>query len=229
MDKDKLKFFYNPNRKIKPGLTANKSLCYLVESFPEEMQKFAMSFLLNEFANEEESAAPDLTPRCKNCNQPISTHLKKTTGMCRKCSPTICSNLFSKLPPPKGVLKEAARTMLIKDIAEHYNVSSTVIIKWLKNYGIKERKFSHENRKRVPSKEVLVKDLEVLTIKEISEKYNVSKAIIYIWRKRYGLSKRKPLKEEFEINYKKMTKETLAVKYNVCPETISNWAKKYKL
>jgi len=132
-----LKFYFNKNRKIKPGLTANRSICYLIENYPEKIQKFAMSFLLNEFAKEEKSLAPDLTSKCSKCNKPISKIVKKRSGLCKKCQPKSNTNCYSKAPPPKGPLEEAARTMLIKDIAEHYGVSDSVIMKWLKKYSMR--------------------------------------------------------------------------------------------
>ena len=40
MKKDEEELLYDKNRKIKPGITANKSICYLVENYPEKIQKF---------------------------------------------------------------------------------------------------------------------------------------------------------------------------------------------
>lgn len=229
VEKDEEDIFYNKNRKIKPGLIANKSLCYLIEHYPENIQKFAMSFLLNELAKEEKSLAPDLTSRCKKCNKPILKIVKKRSGLCKKCQPKFQTNCYSSLPPPKGPLEEAAKTMLIKDIAKHYGVSYMVILNWFKKYNIKERKFSHEDRKKVPPKEILIEDLKIMNITEISEKYDVSKPIMHKWIRRYGLKKEKPSKEEFEVYYGKMTNKALAEKYDVSEVTIRAWAKKFEM
>ena len=121
-EEDEEELFYNKNRKIKPGLTANKSICFLVEAYPKKIQKFAMSFLLNEFVKDdlnEKSSAPYITPKCKKCGVYITFHLRKKTGMCTKCCPTAQPGLYSILPPPKNALEEAVKTMLLKDIAEH--------------------------------------------------------------------------------------------------------------
>ena len=182
-----LKFYFNKNRKIKPGLTANRSICYLIENYPEKIQKFAMSFLLNEFAKEEESIALDYTPKCTKCGKQISRQLKKSSGMCKNCFPVIYPGLCSKVPPPKKELEELAKKMLIKDIAKEYNVSATIVVNWLNKYNITERKFRIERRNKVPSKKELGQIFGKVTTKDLAKKYNVAPSTIRKWAKKYQL------------------------------------------
>ena len=183
----KSEFFYNRNRKIKPGLTSTKAICYLVESYPEEIQKFAMSFLLNEFAKEEESIALKAVPRCKECNKPISMNIKRGSGICKECK-----NTFS---PDIEFLERIADKMSMTDIAKLYKVSVATVSKWFKKFGINKKYNPHS--RSVPPKEIFLKELNEIGPRELSKKYGVIRSTITKWIKKYNIIKYEKYKYKF--------------------------------
>jgi hypothetical protein len=129
---DEVEFFYNINRKIKPGITANRSICFIVENYPEKIQKFALSLLLTD-TKDNLIKVPEIIPRCTMCNEQISKYLYRKTKMCKSCCPI--SPKLDKIPP-KEILEKELETMRTFEIAKKYNVKNFTVYKWIDIYQL---------------------------------------------------------------------------------------------
>ena len=137
-----------------------------------------------------------------------------------------CRVMIEILGKPK---EHVVNTMYLEEAAEHLGITKYCLLKWLKIYKITERKFSFNERRKIPTKEILIEDLKDLNPLEVSKKYNVSKSTVYKWMGIYDLKKHKPSKEEFEKNYQQLSPKALSKKYDVTLPTIKAWAKNYNL
>lgn len=106
--------------------------------------------------------------------------------------------MSKKIPiPPKQELLEKYQISgaTISSLAKDYETSQPTVRKWLQSYNI-ERKSHKEasteaNRRNVwnvmPTKDILLDDLNEMSIDEIEMKYKVGQSTIYEWIKFYNI------------------------------------------
>jgi len=130
-------------------------------------------------------------------------------------------------------------------IAKKLSVTSTSILRWMREYGIKRRKGSYSMLPglKKPTKEEL-EDLYInqrKSNKNIGRNLGVSEPTIRKWMDEYGISIRsssesklpkgfvKPTKEELKELYRKISVNKIAKNYKISNPTITKWLKDYNI
>ena len=125
---------------------------------------------------------------------------KSKSGLCIKCS----NDHKRKVRPSKEELEVLVKELPMTKIGERYGVSGNAIRKWCRSYGIilvskyhqaiycvcrKRIKWTNKtgkckncliNEKR-PSREILVADLEALSVRKVAGKYGVDRGLVKKW------------------------------------------------
>ena len=124
-------------------------------------------------------------------------------------------------------------------LSEKYNVKTSTITGWLRLYSIKLSDYSNKSKK--PSKQELIqfiKDNNVSSYDQLSEKYNVKISTIKSWLQSYSIKlsdfqeNKKPSKQEliqFIIDNNGASYNILSKQYNVKASTIHNWLQSYSI